>query len=695
MHIAGTRRSNEKGSIDGVLRKRVQRTVAPPRLHEDVGGGPPRHGDRDAPGGNEPAPRSRPILAIVAPNVPVLPSRALACACLLGLTGAACRRTPVPPTPQQAHDVPATRGDSSETSGPTATSAGPWPPPSTDAPIVLVTDPRVLAHLTEFTFGRVAYGSAALRTDALAQEPGFSAIVKAIEDHLARIARSDPNAGVGIGHAHRLFDLRWLRDAEVWPELVGVSNRLDRQPFAPEHCGETRLLYRLRYAESRLPMTFNVVFWQGDPAKGDCGEVARRWHTSVGADPATLARALLEGPLAPAHLGPGRLKAVEFNLQTIRWPSVVHPSLAGHAEYLLMVFEPTDRGWQPSPLENTPDVARLRANSTLRAELLAWLLDEAQRAQLDLGTLVLPERFLATRSTSVTPRGLARLANRPFSQLFDNDDVAPFDGSGTVHLRSPAALLRRLDGLTCTGCHESRSVAGFHVLGDDPETQTLDALVTGLSPHLHADLARRQVFVATTADGGVVDPGRPLAEADTTPGGLHRRCGLGDPGFAAWTCEEGLTCEALDDHDLGICVSPDRPAGSPCEVGVLRSFPIGHQDRVRAVEPRPCRADAVCNTNRVGFPQGMCTASCNDLGPGEGCGTIVSLTPFNHCLGRKTPFPTCIANHGHPAGLAACDANRPCRDDYICARTPGGGGTCIPPYFLFQLRVDGHVLPGR
>lgn len=31
------------------------------------------------------------------------------------------------------------------------------------------------------------------------------------------------------------------------------------------------------------------------------------------------------------------------------------------------------------------------------------------------------------------------------------------------------------------------------------------------------------------------------------------------------------------------------------------------------------------------------------------------------------------------------------RDDYICARTPDGNGACIPPYFLFQLRVDGHA----
>ncbi|MDD9968221.1 MAG: hypothetical protein OXR73_18425 [Myxococcales bacterium] len=32
-------------------------------------------------------------------------------------------------------------------------------------------------------------------------------------------------------------------------------------------------------------------------------------------------------------------------------------------------------------------------------------------------------------------------------------------------------------------------------------------------------------------------------------------------------------------------------------------------------------------------------------------------------------------------------------EDYLCARMPGlpsGQGACVPPYFLGQLRVDGH-----
>ncbi|MBL9111705.1 MAG: hypothetical protein JNM74_20645, partial [Myxococcales bacterium] len=43
--------------------------------------------------------------------------------------------------------------------------------------------------------------------------------------------------------------------------------------------------------------------------------------------------------------------------------------------------------------------------------------------------------------------------------------------------------------------------------------------------------------------------------------------------------------------------------------------------------------------------------------------------------------------------LQTCDVANQCRDDYVCARVPGPNGTtvggCVPPYFIFQLRVDG------
>lgn len=103
------------------------------------------------------------------------------------------------------------------------------------------------------------------------------------------------------------------------------------------------------------------------------------------------------------------------------------------------------------------------------------------------------------------------------------------------------------------------------------------------------------------------------------------------------------------------------------------------------------RSEAVADSHP--FPEragGMCAASCERL-PDEGvCGGIAILTDFNACLARRTPIADCVARHLRPAGLRACSTEHPCRDDYVCARTASGQGACLPPYFVFKLRVDGH-----
>ena len=88
----------------------------------------------------------------------------------------------------------------------------------------------------------------------------------------------------------------------------------------------------------------------------------------------------------------------------------------------------------------------------------------------------------------------------------------------------------------------------------------------------------------------------------------------------------------------------------------------------------------------------MCSAGCDHLSAEARCGGIALLTEFNQCLARGLPFETCVREQTRPGALRACSADAPCRDDYVCARLQNGDGACIPPYFLFQLRVDGHAL---
>ena len=86
----------------------------------------------------------------------------------------------------------------------------------------------------------------------------------------------------------------------------------------------------------------------------------------------------------------------------------------------------------------------------------------------------------------------------------------------------------------------------------------------------------------------------------------------------------------------------------------------------------------------------MCADACGSDNPDTVCGAIALLTPFNQCVARGEPFTKCLAEETRPAGLRRCDPDTPCRDDYLCARLAGSTGACLPPYFLFQMRVDGH-----
>jgi hypothetical protein len=115
-----------------------------------------------------------------------------------------------------------------------------------------------------------------------------------------------------------------------------------------------------------------------------------------------------------------------------------------------------------------------------------------------------------------------------------------------------------------------------------------------------------------------------------------------------------------------------------------------HRDRVTLTAARACPGEQVCEATSVGFPGGMCATRCGEGGPQAACGAIALLTPFNNCIARGEPFEVCVRANVRPADLRRCDFTHPCRDDYICARADQNHGTCIPPYFLFQMRVDGH-----
>ncbi|WP_437635491.1 hypothetical protein [Sorangium sp. So ce854] len=646
---------------------------------------------------------------------------ALVVAALAGAGFAGCSRRPSAPGQDVANVARAGDAAPQRPSGPPPASSSSAPAPGAaphepaPPPLLRITDRATLTSLEAagLDFGSVLTEAprAPSSLAALSRTPELASVTRALVDDLRQVQRADPRSGTSVArHAHRLFDERWLSAGSARFELVGVVNRMDRRPFHAAGCGETRLVYRLAYAaeapagaRSRLPMTaaFELLAPAGDARS--CRRLAQAWSRAGALSGPDLARFLTspEGPLAPGAASRANLSRLVVNLQSVRWPSTVRPDLGGHAEYVLRAFR-WDAGagrYAPLALENTPDVARLSRDPRQRERLRAWLSAPENLARIDGGTALLPGEFLATKALSATPHGLARRVNRPFRVLFEPRDFGGVDLGGLSRIRSPEGLIRRLDQMTCPGCHQSGSVAGFHLLGEEDPARVLDALHTAESAHLAGDLARRRAVVEALARGAAPDEAAPFPErGDGARGGYGARCGLGDPSFADWTCAEGLVCSAYDAPredraTVGVCLPAAPELGDPCQVGAVVPHADPHRDRAAAAQAGACPPAAVCNTSPVGFPGGMCTGSCGAL-PEEGvCGAIAVLDPFNRCLARGTLFTECLSRHVAPAGLRRCSSEEPCREDYVCARTSSGEGACIPPYFLFQLRVDGHAVP--
>ena len=268
------------------------------------------------------------------------------------------------------------------------------------------------------------------------------------------------------------------------------------------------------------------------------------------------------------------------------------------------------------------------------------------------------------------------------------------------YLKSPAAVLRRLDDMSCIGCHQARSVAGFHLIGvDRNDTEAVNFVHVSGSPHLLGDLQRRQKFVSAVAQGKAPENSRPMSErSDTDNGSYGSHCGLGDIGFKDWTCSEGLECRGVSlergDKTVGTCLPKlAGDVGDPCETGVMIANANPRKDQVQLAKISECRQSGACYVNYGGFSDGMCGISCDTKNPNSTCGAIAILKDFNGCLAKGNLFTKCVRESVDPLGMRKCNDSIPCRDDYLCVGNGKNEGSCIPPYFLFQMRVDGHPSP--
>jgi hypothetical protein len=168
--------------------------------------------------------------------------------------------------------------------------------------------------------------------------------------------------------------------------------------------------------------------------------------------------------------------------------------------------------------------------------------------------------------------------------VFSDDDVvgalkqAAARGIDMQNVRSVAGFQRRLNDVTCAGCHQTRGIGGFHFPGVDwLADKPSNATIVPASPHFLGDQVRRRDILTAMATGKRPDFSRGFASRPQTRGstelagteyqdGWGAHCSLENAGsgsadrsFTSWSCAKGLTCQAAAaSRRIGMCFIKTR-----------------------------------------------------------------------------------------------------------------------------------------
>jgi hypothetical protein len=479
-----------------------------------------------------------------------------------------------------------------------------------------VTDPDALRELDgAFGLARMlaAASGAPLADDALFALPAIAPIRTSLDAEFARYVERHrvalPNQTIGVGSQFdlELFDRNQLYSNRTRFVLSGIVNRMDRAYVDPQSCGEVRLIYRLTQldappvsdhgASARLPMTLNLVLKakaDGSGASLTCGTIARRWletadWTLTGA---ALAKKLTseEGPLS--LIGPANIERIETNIQIAHVAQT--PAHDFRTDYLLKVFDYNGqtKTFEEATLEDQIDRDRLLSDEKLRRDFRIWLLDPAHLSEFDRGTVLFPKQFLATRAIAPTPIGFSSSPIQPAfgmvqgegdNPVFSTDDVvtalqkAAERGIALQNIRSVAGFERRLNDITCAGCHQTRGIGGFHFPGVDWMAEhPSNTTIVPASPHFFGDQVRRRDILAAIRDGKPADYSHGFSERPQLRGsaelagteyddgwgahcyGMQAKTGDksadNDRSFTSWGCAKGLACQVMSETSrMGMC----------------------------------------------------------------------------------------------------------------------------------------------
>ncbi|MEZ4749413.1 MAG: hypothetical protein R3B54_01940 [Bdellovibrionota bacterium] len=508
------------------------------------------------------------------------------------------------------------------------------------------------------------------------------------EDIAAQAKRAREKVG---SYPLDVLDPQWLRSAKTRFALTGIVYRGDRQGLLRGPCSEIRLVYRLvgsyldgdKEQETYLPFTLLLAYEITAEASACSALAANSLDPSK--QQSTWVDAIQKSPFR-----------VELNFLDLRVEAPILEKSAGYAEYFMRTFRPVGEDLEPVGLENTPDVEKILSDPQKRKEYEEWI--RKNLSEIEKGTARLPDELCAKHAVSIAPFGALRKINAPYSQL----PLPKLDLKPHKKIATPNLLLRRLNGMSCQGCHQTRSDAGFHFLGANLEKSfRFNRTALPTSAHFTSEQKWREQAARAIAKGKPF-ASRPFAgELDAPTSSPGNVCTL-SKNFSRSGCGHSLSCRHPWESDtpevnVGYCQIKKAPiAGEPCLLGNWTNKG-GMDDGLEGVFSTDCFGRAQCLPQKIGFPGGLCAASCEDKPPNSVCHRVPALQKIYRLSGprirglEKNAFrkPQLLSPLQRLYGI-----DMPCRPDYVCALREAGdetkGGACVPPYFLPQLNTRGH-----
>jgi len=550
---------------------------------------------------------------------------------------------------------------------------------------------------------------------------------------------------------------------------------MDRSDITKDSCGEVRFIYRLSYkskkSSSSLPFFLNVVHQY--PKQESCAKFSKTWNID-----STDAKALKSGPLKNLSF-----RQMEVNFQSLRFTSGYMHDFGGQAMYMQRIFRKVGSRLEPVGLENTPDVLAIKKDPTLLKRFVEYLKKSENLNELDLGSLNInfDPKFLSKLSISWSTLGRARIANRPYAEIFRENRslIESIDISKLKYIKSHDALIERLDNLTCMGCHQSGGTAGFHMLGfaDASFSHPFNRQELALSPHASAEVSRRIAWLKNVANAQEPNHFRPhstfsssdwdvnlgipkfanlnVGQLCIAEGGTYAmQPGCADPKGRPVECQKTVLSQGRKVL-LGECVLKEavNSAGSVCWSGEIKESSTAHLERnppsfnFFAFEDKWKLSAGIvkdfksysCVLPQSGAPLGRMSRRCSlqeenfevdftNTVPDELCANQGG-SGFDMCA-ASGDSGACLETKVARSMLDTCSESRSCREDYICQRFPDyskisvkdyvrkkgtqlinlsqpnkirghvieearrrGLGFCVPTYFLFNMRLDGHPSP--